>query len=56
MPDISMCQNEKCKVKTECYRYMAIPSNYQLYADFNEKNCESFMPIIKNKVLRRVAQ
>ena len=45
MPDISMCQNDKCKINKECYRYMAIPSGYQSYADFNEENCKSYMPI-----------
>jgi hypothetical protein len=45
MPDISMCQNDKCKVNKECYRYMAIPSGYQSYANFNENNCVSFWPI-----------
>ena len=47
MPDISMCQNEKCKLKIECYRYMAKPSNYQSYANFNEDNCGYFWPIYK---------
>ncbi len=44
MPDISMCQNEKCKLKMECYRYMAKPSGRQSYADFDEQNCSWFMP------------
>jgi len=54
MPDISMCQNEKCKLKMECYRYMAVPSSWQTYADFNEENCESFSPIEKYRPLRQV--
>ena len=39
MPDIAMCQNERCPFKGECYRYMAKPSLFsQSYADFE---CES---------------
>lgn len=49
MPDISMCQNEKCKLKIECYRYMAKPSSYQAYTHFNEENCKSFWSINKNR-------
>jgi hypothetical protein len=45
MPDILMCQNGKCKLRIECYRYTAIPSVYQSYADFDEQNCSWFMPI-----------
>jgi hypothetical protein len=52
MPDISMCQNDKCNLNKECYRYMAIPSSYQSYADFNENNCESFTPINGRKIIK----
>jgi hypothetical protein len=45
MPDISMCVNDKCKVNKDCYRYMAIPSSWQSYADFDENDCQYFMPI-----------
>ena len=45
MPDISMCVNDKCKVNKDCYRYMAIPSSWQSYADFDEVDCQYFMPI-----------
>lgn len=37
MPDIAMCQNEKCPFKMKCFRYTAIPTmngKYQSYADF----------------------
>ena len=47
MPDISMCKNETCKLKKECYRYMAEPSKYwQTYADIkpNKKGeCDYFI-------------
>jgi hypothetical protein len=45
MPDISMCSNNKCEKNKKCYRYMAIPSSWQSYANFDEKDCEYFMPI-----------
>lgn len=59
MPEISMCRNEECPLKFECYRYMARPnSHYQSYAIFpvgKEKNtkrakpyCEFFYEIDKN--------
>ncbi len=31
MPDIAMCNNEKCPSKESCYRYTAIPSDWQSY-------------------------
>ena len=41
MPDISMCNNKKCKFKKECYRFTATPSEvYQTYAEFNCKDKE----------------
>jgi hypothetical protein len=47
MPDIAMCKNETCKLKKDCYRYMAEPSKYwQTYADIkpNEKGeCAYFI-------------
>jgi hypothetical protein len=53
MPDISMCQNEKCKLKMECFRYMAKPSGRQSYADFDENNCSWFMRIEDYKKLEK---
>ena len=34
MPDISMCENQTCPLKSTCYRFNATPSSYQSYADF----------------------
>ena len=35
MPDITMCENEKCLFKEECFRYTAKPSEHRKsYADF----------------------
>ena len=39
MPDISMCKNDKCKFKKDCYRFTAKPSEFmQSYAEFNCKD------------------
>lgn len=47
MPDISMCVNKECKVKFNCYRFIAIPHEYwQSYSEFNKElnnDCEHFM-------------
>ena len=45
MPDISMCNNDKCNKKSDCYRYCAIPSSWQSYAHFDEVDCQYFMHI-----------
>lgn len=49
MPDISMCANEECPKRNECYRFTATPSPYrQSYAVFNVPNdsdrCDNFWP------------
>lgn len=38
MPDITMCKNTKCFVKSHCYRYMAKPDRLQSFANYDEKN------------------
>ncbi len=41
MPDISMCANERCNKKEECYRKQANPSKYwqsYSYHDCSESN------------------
>lgn len=41
MPDITMCTNEECPHKEECYRFKATPSEYQSYGTFEpDKNGE----------------
>jgi len=51
MPDISMCDNKKCPSKEKCYRFKAVPNDYQTYADFkpekNEDKCDAFWEIKK---------
>lgn len=34
MPDIAMCKNDTCIKKEECYRFKAVPNDYQNYCDF----------------------
>jgi SET domain-containing protein len=44
-PDISMCDNKKCTLKEQCYRFTAFPNEYrQTYATFKQINgdCEHF--------------
>ena len=55
MPDISMCQNYKCKISATCYRFTATPSHHQFYTPFNEENCEFHMPIFQPKDKRNRA-
>ena len=48
MPDISMCGNTACQSKNLCYRYRAIPDEYQTMALFDpvkKKKCDYFWPI-----------
>jgi hypothetical protein len=49
MPDITMCLNKECPMRNECYRYRAIPNEYQYYSTFTpeEEKCEHFYPIEK---------
>lgn len=39
LPDISMCQYEKCEKTRECFRFMTTPSSYQSYIQGMEKIC-----------------
>ena len=45
MPDITMCLNNNCPRKTRCYRYCAVPSDWQSFAHFEHKECENFREI-----------
>lgn len=54
MPDISMCVNQDCLVKERCYRYRAIPSEYQSIAFFSPDNngmCDYYWSITNQRVL-----
>jgi len=45
MPDITICRNERCPRKMECYRYRAEPNGkWQSYAKFDGgKDCREFI-------------
>ncbi len=49
MPDISMCKNNKCPARRDCYRFRADPSEMQAYADFRPddgyNSCEYFVDV-----------
>ena len=50
MPDISMCTNDACPKRKECYRFMAKPCEWQSYAGFEpdeDGECKKFMEVIK---------
>lgn len=54
MPDISMCENQKCPSRKSCQRYTAIPNGYwQTYADFEveegDDKCEYYLDNKKTK-------
>lgn len=36
MPDITMCTFNMCSKCLTCYRFMAIPNQYQSYADLSK--------------------
>ena len=52
MPDIAMCENEKCPKKDKCYRFTATPDPYmQTYSDFKNEDgeCKGFWEVEKNE-------
>lgn len=38
MPDITMCVNSKCPVREWCYRYRAIPSQWQSFCRYEPRS------------------
>lgn len=61
MPDITMCCNRDCPIRNKCYRYRAVPDEYQSFAffkrqpisDTNDEECEYFWRVdeIKDKTI-----
>lgn len=55
MPDISMCLNESCELKEQCYRYKVAPKernqSYQHYAPVKTESgdivCNDFMDYLE---------
>lgn len=46
MPDISMCQNQFCTLKENCYRFKATPNefrqSYGVFTQNEDKTCDYF--------------
>ena len=52
MPDITLCSNEKCPRRRDCYRHEARPSPMQSSDEFKPAAngaCAFFEPIIKRE-------
>lgn len=49
MQDIAKCNNEKCDKAKRCYRFMAPQKELQVWAYFDDNNCEYFISIKENK-------
>jgi hypothetical protein len=57
MPDISMCADDECPSRAECYRHKAsgtVPSEYQqAFTDFQRQpdrdQCPFFWPVLHTK-------
>lgn len=46
--DFSMCNNDQCPAKDQCYRYKAKPSDYQWYTTFQfdqDKGCPDYIKL-----------
>jgi hypothetical protein len=58
MPDIAMClkENNKCKLKKSCYRYIAKPDSLQSYSDFyankTQEKCDFYWEVKTKKTKR----
>ena len=52
MPDISLCKNNNCTLRVNCFRFLAEPNEYrQSYGSFepNENNeCSNFVDFSKH--------
>ena len=58
MPDITMCSNRECPLRSGCYRYRAVPNgDWQSYSGFNHRiagdtGCQYFVNLREGDVLR----
>lgn len=50
MPDITMCSNRQCYMRTTCYRYCVVPSKYrQAYYCFDGyPKCAAYSEIFRH--------
>lgn len=53
MPDINICNNKKCTIRDQCYRFNTTPNlYYQSYTSFKqdkEGKCKSFIKLKTEK-------
>ncbi len=52
MPDITMCENDTCHMRQQCYRFMARPDTWQSVACFtplSDTECKHFMALKHEK-------
>ncbi len=49
MPDITMCTNSNCRLRKHCYRYRAIPADYQSWGTFDCR-IGHFIPITADEI------
>lgn len=59
MSDISKCSGANCPNKEECYRFMAIPSEFsQAYGKFEydkkTQTCRGFYPIANDREVKKL--
>jgi hypothetical protein len=56
MPDITMCVNEDCILRHDCYRKKAKPGPYQSWAHFKPENgdCKDFIEAKAKSQVRRL--
>jgi len=56
MPDITMCNDESCPMRMECYRYRAIPSkmlqSYFIDSPREGETCDYFISIEECRTVR----
>ena len=57
MPDISMCPNPKCRKRFRCYRFMAVPDDWQSYMSFvptRTGKCHGYLKLNKGDKVGRM--
>lgn len=50
MPDYAACEQDKCKKKNKCARFLMEFGKYQAVTQFPVRNCDSFWDIEKEEV------
>ena len=50
MPDITMCDNDRCPMRNNCYRFIAVPTpNWQSFAHYEPIDglCDHLLPVTR---------